>query len=502
MKSRYENLFQPMMIGNVRIRNRIVMSPMQTRYVEGTADPSFNHWYAEYFKARAKGGVGLIITGHIEADQKFDRYPVNAVFPALDCEQKVKDFAEVTEIVHRYGAKIAAELCPGSGRIADIVDNKNWPSSASEVPMLYYKNLTTRAMTKAEIAYLAEEFGKAAQRAKKAGFDILYVHIDSYLLDQFASECWNKRTDEYGGSIENRLRFARECVDSARKLIGNDFPIIVGLALDHGFEGGRKVEQTIELAKEIEKWNIQAFHMRAGSYDNEMDLMPNAHYPDGYVLQFSDKFRAAVRTPMIIDGKFGDPAFMSEIIDQDRTDFIGMGRQLLADPEWCNKVRTGRENEVRYCLKCMKCFERIVESKFVECAVNPELGHEREAPVLPTAAPKKVLVVGGGAAGMEAAKTAASRGHKVVLIEKSDKLGGKLISASVPDYKQDIERYREWQINELNKQKVEVRLNTAVNRAVVEEIHPDVIIAACGSEPFVPESKALRSRISCRQRMY
>jgi len=487
VKKKYAKLFEPVQIGKLTLRNKIVMSPMHTKFMDGTAgDATFTHWYTEYFRERAKGGVGLIITGHIKAEKKVDPFPRKYLFPVLDVDDRIKEFAELTETVHRYGAKIVAQLSPGTGRVADFFQPGNWPAAPSELPSLYFPNLVTRQLTKVEITQLIEAFGKAADRVKRAGFDGLYIHGLIYLIDQFISSCWNHRVDEYGGNVQNRLRFLKECLESARSYTGDGFPVIIGLCLEHGHESGRKLEETIILAKEIEKLDVDAFHVRNGSYDSIETFIPNAHYPDGMVLKNAVLFRREIKTPIIVDGKFADPDLILNAIEDGKTDLIGMGRQLLADPQWPIKVKKGKVDEIRPCIRCMECLVRTRSGKYIGCSVNSKLGHERDQPVLPASIPKKVLVIGGGPAGMEAARVAASRGHNLTLVEKSSELGGLMLVASVPSYKYLIHKFNLWLQRQI-RERCEIILGLEADESFIREKDPDVIVVAVGARPFIPK---------------
>lgn len=484
---RYDKLFERIQIGKLKLKNRIVMSPMHTKFMEGTAErPRFSHWYTEYFRERARGGVGLIITGHLKSERNIDPYPIKSMFPVIDREEKIKEFDYLTETVHRYGAKIAAQLSAGTGRLADVSFGEKWPGAPSEIVSFLFPNIMTRELKKSEIYELVDAYGKAADRIRRAGFDALYIHALAYIIDQFISSCWNRRTDEYGGSLKNRLRFLKECLESARRYIG-DLPVIVGLALDHGFDRGRKIKETIAIAKEIEKLEIDAFHLRNGSYDSIGHLIPNAHYPEGAVLENAIKFKMEIKTPIIVDGGFSDPFLCANAIEEKKTDLIGLGRALLADPEWPKKVESKRIKEIRPCIKCMECFDRIRSSKYIGCSVNARLGHERSFQISSPNTFRKVLVVGGGPAGMEAARIAASRGHRVILAEKKDKLGGRLVEGAAIPYKYLIGKFDLWLQNELKKFNVEIMLGKEADEDLVRKIEPDVLIIATGAKAVIPE---------------
>ncbi len=401
----YDKLFEPGYIGKVKIKNRLVMSPMNTQFTTG--DPSvFSDRYFEYYKVRAKGGVGLIITTHVKAEKNIDPYPLTYGYVTLDSASQLKYFYEVTETAHRYGTKVAIELSPGTGRLADAAYKDRWPVGPSEIKILGMPGVKTRELTKDEIKGLVEAYGRAAGLAKQAGFDIIYVHFTAYLGDQFLSSAWNHRTDEYGGSLENRMRFLTECIESARSSVGSDFPLIVGLALDHGFPGGRELDETIEIAKRLKNMGIDTLHLRRGSYDNMNLLIPTEYMEDGVSVDYANKVKEQAGIQVISDGNISDPVLANKLIEENKLDFIGLGRALLADPEWVNKVRVGKEEDIVPCVRCMQCINRIFFGQYAACSVNPVLGKEYLSPILPAKKPKNVVVVGGGMAGMAFAKMA------------------------------------------------------------------------------------------------
>lgn len=482
----YDKLFEPAHIGNLKIKNRLVMSPMNTHFTTG--EPSvLSERYFEYYKARAKGGVGLIITTHVKAEKKVDPYPLTYGYATLDSASMIKYFYEITEMAHRYDAKIAIELSPGTGRLADGALKDRWPVGPSENGLLGMPEVKTRELTKDEIKELVEAYGRAAGLAKQSGFDIIYVHFTAYLGDQFLSSVWNRRTDEYGGSLENRMRFLVECIESARKSVGNDFPLIVGLALDHGFPGGRELEETIEIAKRLKSMGIDTLHLRRGSYDNMNLLIPTEYMEDGVSVEYANKVRQQVGIQVISDGNIGDPVLANKLIEENKLDFIGIARPLLADPEWANKARADKKEDIIPCVRCMQCINRVFFGQFAACSVNPVLGKEYLSPILPAKKPKKVLVIGGGMAGMAFAKLAEEKGHDVTLIESTSKLGGHLLEGAVMDHKKEVDAYCEHLVREIKNSKVKVEYNIRGTKEMVKRLNPDTVVIATGSVPIVPQ---------------
>lgn len=493
MNKKYEKLFEPMNIGKLLLKNRIVFSPIHTRFFVGN-DYTYNYWHKEYFRDIAKGGVGLIITGETKTEYKIDPYPVNSCMPVIDSDQRIKEFADIAETVHHYGAKIVAQLTPGVGRLADAPQADRWPAAPSKQPLFFHPDLMTKELSKTEIMSLVQSFGEAADRLKRAGFDALFINAHNYLIDQFLSECWNHRTDEYGGSMENRMRFFAECLENARGYIGKDFPVITGLALEHGFEGGRTLAQSIDIAKTMKNSGVDAFYVRDGSYDAINVGMPNAFSKDGMVLVNAEKFKKKVKTITITGQQIGEPDECEKAIMEDKVDFIGLGRALLSDAQWPNKVSRGRTEDIRPCIRCMECIDRYSKDKYIGCAVNPRLGRERDFPVMQAFPVKKILVIGGGPAGMEAARIAAGRGHEVTLIDKNPNLGGLLRTAAVPDYKYRIKIFTAWLERQTENAGVKIQRGTEVTPEMVKKMKPDVIIVAAGAKPFIPDIPGIESK--------
>lgn len=488
----YQKLFEPGYIGNLKIKNRIVMSPINTHFTIG--DPSvLTERYFEYYKARAKGGVGLIITTHVKAEKNVDPYPLTYGYATLDSASMVKYFHEITEMAHMYDAKIAIELSPGTGRLSDGNLPNRGPVGPSENGLLGMPDIKTRELTKEEIKELVISYGRAAGFAKQAGFDVIYIHFTAYLGDQFLSSVWNRRKDEYGGSLDNRMRFLIECIESVRNNVGIDFPLIVGLALDHGFPGGRELDETINIAKRIKKMGIDTLHLRRGSYDNMNLLIPTEYMEDGVSVEYANKVREEVGIQVISDGNISDPELANKIIEENKLDFVGLARPLLADPEWVNKTRMGKKEDIIPCVRCMQCINRVFYGQYSACSVNPVLGKEYLHPILPAEKPKDIIVAGGGMAGMVFALLASGKGHKVAIIEKTSKLGGHLLEGAVLKHKKEVRAYCEYLIREIEKSKVKVYYNTTATKESILKSIPDAVIIATGSEPILPQVKGLDS---------
>ncbi len=483
---KYPNLFSPVTLGGVRLRNKLFMSMGNMMLAENGR--GFTQKYIDYFTERAKNGVGLLMTGHVKMESKLDPCPITA--PSLD--QDFKLFSELCEQVHSYGAKIAIQINPGAGRLCDVFDGVYEPAAASEGPCLYYPAVKTRALTKEEIKERVQIFGQAAATAKAAGFDIIVVNTQAYLNDQFLTPAWNQRTDEYGGSLENRLRFIMEQIDAVRATCGPRMPIIANVSMDQGIEGGKTVEDWIGICKAFEEKGLAAVFLRNGSYDSgefNSDSMTHSYMRPGLAsIANVDKVRPHVNIPIITDGSFRTPEQAEEILAEGRAYMVGACRALLADEEWAIKAMEGRAEDIRPCLRCNECMSRYVEGRFPGCSVNPLAFHEGEAYRYhkPADKVKKVLVIGGGLGGMRSAIYAARRGHDVTIVEKADKLGGKMLQASANKDKEEYRSYVAWVQRELDKAGVKVITGVTADKAYVDEFQPDEIIVGTGTIPTVP----------------
>ena len=487
----FRKLFEPGRIGSLEIPNRIVMPPMALNYVEYPYQPTKR--YADCLAERARGGVGLIITCHTKAETKIDPYGIGLTFPAIDREENVRNFVEMVNEVHIYGTKIMPELAVGVGRNADAPTPDRWPVGASEVPAFMNPQIKTRALTIDEIQRLVESYGGAAARVERVGFDGIEVHcMGGYLIDQFLNTVWNKRTDKYGGDLDNRMRFMVECIESAKSRVSGQFTFIARMTPDYRMEGIRPLEETIRIAQRLEELGIGALHLTTGCYETMDWMIPPVYYPEGSAVPFIQPIKKAVTIPVIVNGRIVDPEFAEKILDEGKTDFVGLGRALLADPYWPKKVKGGRIEEVRKCISCNECL-RIFEFKHARCSINPALGREKEAKIIPAAKPKKVAVIGGGPAGMESARIAALKGHQVTLYEKSDTLGGTLKAGSAPAFKSPIRSLIDWLTAEVKKAGVKIELGKEVTPETIEGTRPDAVIVATGAKPVIPEIPGIKS---------
>ncbi|MFC2004771.1 FAD-dependent oxidoreductase [Chloroflexota bacterium] len=487
------NLFKPGRIGKLQIKNRIVMAPMGAGgLIE--LDGRFSQRGIDYYAARARGGTGLIITGILYVDVEIEPHLVGSSFvtrPRVDSPLYLARLEELANAVHAYGAKIALQLTAGRGRIAPAADQKAGNAVApSPVPCFWSPYMIARELTIEEIEVLVNDFGIAAGIVKSAGIDAIELHAhEGYMIDQFMTSLWNKRTDKYGGDLEGRLRFPLEIIESMRAEVGTDFPIMYKFGANHQLEGGRDVEESCEIARRLQEAGVDAFEVDAGCYETSYWAHPPTYMPPGCLLDGIEAIKKIVDVPVIAVGKLGYPELAEEVLKEGKADFIALGRPLLADPEWPIKVKEERLDDIIVCLGCHDgCFRRSVsENKYLSCTVNPVTGMEKELALTPTQTKKNVLVVGGGPGGMEAARVAALRGHNVTLWEKSDKLGGNLVPASVPDFKSDYAAFKHYLSSQIRKLGVDIRFMMEATSELVQKEGPDEVIIATGSTPIIPE---------------
>lgn len=500
MHFKYEKLFTPVSIGKCRIKNRFAMAPMGPLGLSD-AEGGFNQRGIDYYTERAKGGTGLIITGVTFVDNEVEEHGMpNCPCPTHNPVQFVRTGREMTERIHAYGAKVFLQMSGGFGRVTIPTNLGEFPPVAPSPIPHRWLDKTCRELTKEEIRTIVEQFGKGAFNAKRAGFDGVQIHAvhEGYLIDQFAIALFNQRTDEYGGSLENRLRFAREIVQEIKKTCGADFPVTLryspksfikdfrdgALPGEEFVEKGRDLDEGVEAAKLLVSYGYDALDTDVGSYDSWWWSHPPMYQKKGLYRPYAKLMKETVDVPIICAGRMDDPDMALEAIENGETDLISLGRPLLADPDYVNKLRSGRQTEIRPCISCHEgCMGRIQEYSMLNCAVNPQTCRERATALKPAYSPKKVMIVGGGVAGCEAARVLALRGHKPVIYEKGSRLGGNLLPGGAPDFKEDDIALADWFGVMLDKLNVPVHLNTELSAEQIKNADADAVILATGSTP-------------------
>jgi 2-enoate reductase len=499
----FKNLFEPIQIGPVEIKNRIAMAPMEILGLlnpDGSPGPRAIDYYVE----RAKGGVGLIITGLFRVNDEMEIFHPGIPIVTRAC---IAPFGELAEALHSLGTKIFVQLTAGLGRVAHPAKLISDPVSASAIPNYWISEKICRALSTAEVEKLARSFGDAAEMLAAAGIDGVELHgHEGYLFDQFATAIWNKRTDKYGGNLRARLRFILDVLHSIKEKAGTDFPVQYRFGLKHYIkdlhagalpgekyrEAGRDIEEGLEMAEILADAGFDSLHVDGGCYDSWYWPHPPVYQDNACLIDMAAQVKKRVKIPVIGVGKMGVPELAEGAIADGKADIIALGKSLLADPFWVKKTAQGHPESIRPCIGCHDgCMGRVFRGKPLSCAVNPATGRERNFAIKPTPNPQKVFVIGGGVAGMEAARVATLRGHNVTLYERSDLLGGHLIEGSIPKFKKDVARLLEWYKRELDNLKLDIHFGREIIPSIIEGKKPDVAIIATGSKPSIPPIRGL-----------
>lgn len=478
--SKYEHLLSPIKIGETTVKNRIFMPPLSTNL----ADKGYvTDELVEHYKARAKGGVGLFVTEVVTVE------PTYCYLPGDMCiydDSFIPGWKKLADGVHEYGAKILPQLfhpahmafpLPGTPRL--IAPSNVGPYYAKEAP---------RAVTKEELKVIIRQFGEAAKRAQIAGADGVEIHAAHAhgLLGGFLSPLYNKRTDEYGGDIDHRLRLTLEVIEEVRRVCGKNFIIDVRISGSEYTDGGLNLNDMIYVAKQLEKAGVDFLHVSGGTTIARGSSIPAPGTPMGSHAATAAEIKKYVSIPVATVGRITEPWIAEELIANSKADICMIGRANLCDPEFANKVAAEKADDIRPCIGCLRCLNGIMFGKRVACTVNPSFELENEDTLAPAAEKKNVLVIGSGPAGMEAAFVAAKRGHHVVLCEKDAELGGLMRIAAVPIAKQDLTRLIQYMARRLEGAGVEVRLNCTVDKAMLEgEFKGWEVIAGAGAQPIV-----------------
>lgn len=472
-------LFEEIKIGSMTLKNRVVLAPMGT-----TTDHTngFNMRDVNFYAERARGGAGLILTGAVVASTEFEPAPCQK----LTSNKDVYMLHMVAERVHMYGAKFGIQLSPGIGRM-NWIDPHTPPYSASPCPNYYKPEFICREMPTEGVKSLVRAMGESAKLAKAAGVDIIEIHAyGGYLIDQFTSAKWNHRTDEYGGSFENRQRFLMEIVDSVRAACGKDYPIAVKMTLDSVDDEERPIEEGLAIAKRLAEKKIDLIHFGRGAYSCRWRMVSSVYQPVGFDLDAADKVRAVIGDiPLMVHGKLNHAEVAEAALQKGTVDLVAIGHGMIADPHWANKVRKNKLDEIVPCIGCGECHFNAMKGRARPCAVNPLCMHENEFELTPAKESKRVLVIGAGPGGMKAAAAAAQRGFDVALWEKNDYMGGIMAAAGAPRFKKDVKDQVEYLIRQVYKNKIDVCLGKTATLEDVKEYNPDFVVVATGANPVV-----------------
>ena len=487
MQNQYPHLLSPIKIGNVTFRHRMFSAPMGATDI--TADCTPGPRTLGFYELRAKGGAAAVTVSELVVHPETDGS--HMLHLNLTTPGNLAAHTFVADAIRRHGAVPSIEFSHSGQYAGTYLTDKNkkaslcqWGPSDGVRP----DGMPVKGLSREQIADIVKSYGETAALAKRAGYEMIMVHCGhGWLINQFLSPWFNKREDEYGGSLENRVRFAREILTAIRENVGPGFPIEIRISGSELFEGGYDLDEGCRIAHALEDL-VDLIHVSAGSYQFGFF---NTHLPmfapHGDNVYLAAQIKKHVSKPVATIGAINDPAMMEEIIASGKADIIYMARELLADPFLPNKVVAGQEDKITKCLRCFTCMAERPVTGTRRCAVNPLIGRETEGmEVTPALRPKKVLIAGAGVAGLKAAITAAQRGHRVILCEKSDQVGGILKCEQAIDFKREMYELGLSLENQAKAEGVEIRLNTIVTPEYVEKESPHALILAVGSNPIVP----------------
>jgi 2,4-dienoyl-CoA reductase-like NADH-dependent reductase (Old Yellow Enzyme family)/thioredoxin reductase len=483
-KLMFKKLFEPITIAKMEVKNRLVMTSISNGFA--TSNGEVTQRTLDYYAVRARGGLGLLIVEYSNVQ------PVGkgCIGTMLGCysDKLVPGLNLLARTIKENGARAALQLAHSGRQTFPEFTETPTIKAPSPIPLPVPGYPVPEEMTLEDIEQTIEAFGNAGLRVKKAGFDAVEVHgAHGYLPFGFLTPLQNQRTDMYGGSLENRMRFGIEIVKRIREKVGPYFPIGYKLSADEYLEGGITLKESTFFAKELEKAGIDWLQCSAGNYASVHHTIPPMYLPLNHNVHLAEAMKKVLSIPVMTVGGHGDPGMMEKILADGKADMIAMGRQMICDPELPNKIRQGRSDDLRRCIRCNEgCDGYWFKNYPITCTINPEVGREAEYALQPTRLPKRVLIIGGGPSGMEAARVAASRGHDVTVFEKTGKLGGLLKVAAVPGFKGAIREFLLFQERQIRKAGVKVELRREATAEEIRAFAPDTVVVATGRKPIKP----------------
>lgn len=482
--SLYEHLMKPITFRGMTVKNRVFLPPMKTNYI--TPSHGMSEEIIQYYEDMARGGVGLITTeaAEVDGDHLYDETILGIYEDA-----QIDGFRKLAECLHGFGTKLSVQLIQGGPFANSAVNDGRMPLSSSPIAHLWNPLETPTEMSHADIAGYVRKYAQAAGRAKKAGCDALEIHCahGHALLGSFLSPLVNHRSDEYGGDLKSRARFLLEVVAAIRAEIGEEMPISVRLSADECEDGGNDALETACVARFLEQAGVDYIHFTNGTLFDLGTLLPPTGKPRALNAVYTDVIRQATKLPIGVVGRIKEPWVADMLIAQGRVDFVYIGRALIADPAFVAKSEADRFDDVRPCIGCLTCLATSAMGITMQCTMNPAIADYRLKDVGTAETKKHVVVVGSGPAGLEAATTAAKRGHRVSLVEKDSQLGGQMRFASFPPVKQELAQGLKFLIRELKGAGVEVMLNTEATADSIAAMEPDEVVVATGAVPMMPK---------------
>ncbi|MFW6117142.1 MAG: FAD-dependent oxidoreductase [Thermoproteota archaeon] len=484
-----EKLFKPLNISGLELPNRVLMTTIKLGY--GTPQGEVTERHIAFYVRRAEGGVALITTEPLYVHPNGQEIPTQL---GVHEDHLLDGLHRLTEAVHTAGGRIMAHI-NHAGRAANprLVPEDD-RVSASQV-LCPANKVVPRPLTLKEIPLYINYFAEAANRIRKAGFDAVEIPFShGYLIHQFLSPHTNRRDDEYDGSLENRLRFGREVIEAVREMVGDSFPIFVRMNAQDHVEGGLNIEDAEDIALALEDMGVDALSVTSGTMcESPAYCLFPVGTPKAHLLPISARIRNRVSIPVAVAGRIRTPDVAREALDLGQTDLIGLGRPFLADPDWVCKTKDGDEVAILRCAACHQgCLSELRKGHGTSCLFNPLTGRESEVHILPVEQPHRIMVAGGGPAGMEAAIIAGQRGHHVDLYERDDRLGGRFREAAKLPYKEEFSDLIRYQQVQLQRTGVNVHLNTEVTAETVASENPDAVVIAVGASPIVPPFPGLK----------
>lgn len=478
-----DKLLQPIQIAELTIPNRVLMTTVKLGYGNTSGEVTDRH--IAFYVRRAEGEVGLISSEPLYIHPSGKELPTQL---GIDADSMQSGLSRLTDAVHAAGGLIMAHI-NHAGRVANPKLVPEAERISSSDVLCQTNKVTPRALSRKEIPEQILRFREAARRAVQVGFDAIEIPFShGYLIHQFLSPFTNRREDDYGGSLENRLRFGEEVVAAVRDEIGAGFPLIIRMNAGDYVEGGLTIEDGERIAPILESWGVHALSITSGTMCESpaFCLYPMAT-PKAHLAPMAARIRGKVSIPVAVAGRIRTPGVAREILSMEQADWIGLGRPFLADPDWVKKTAAGDEESILRCAACHQgCLTELRKGHGTSCMFNPLTGRESEITLTAVQEPRGVMVIGGGPAGMEAAIIAAQRGHRVTLHEKDDRLGGRFREAAQVPYKEEFSDLIRYQQVQLARNGVEIHLNSRITSAEVNEEDPEVVIIAVGAEPIVP----------------